>query len=223
MCIIVWTSRRALCKNTHLNIRSQASVHECCPGQCYCNTPASIKRVLVALPNMSPWTVKCRNPDPPQHSLLGRAVWAVPHAMLLRDTVEHVHAACEMALAPVNAVHRTLTEAEQNVTEIRQAVQQMLQYAEVEGAGSLWGHDTSMMHQPPPPRSDRSAVACVIHTAHERCKCYHTEQLVLVTCMCKQACTVLLDQWRHKHVCIPCLSYLQVALMYNDSSQSSEQ
>lgn len=76
----------------------------------------------------------------------------MPHALLLRDTVEHVQAACEMALAPVNAVHRTLTEAEQNVTELRQAVDQMLLYAEVEGAGSLWGYDTAMMHQPPPPR-----------------------------------------------------------------------
>ena len=97
-------------------------------------------------------TPTCRNPDPPQHSLPGRGLWAVPHALLLRDTVEQAQAACEMALAPVNAVHRTLSETDRNVTELRQAVQQMLQYAQVEGAGSMWGYDNSMMQQPPPPR-----------------------------------------------------------------------
>lgn len=93
-----------------------------------------------------------RNPDVPQHELPGRAVWAVPPALLPRGSVEDVHEACELALAAVNVVGRTLTEEERSVPHLRHATQQMLQYAEVGGAGSLWGYIDSLMTQPPPPR-----------------------------------------------------------------------
>ena len=110
----------------------------------------------------------CRNPDAPQHELPGRAVWAVPPALLARDSVEDVHEACELALGAVNVVGRTLSEAEKSVPQLRHATQQMLQYAEVGGAGSLWDYIDSLMTQPPPPRYANSSLTKALCLASHR-------------------------------------------------------
>lgn len=94
--------------------------------------------------------VWCRNPPPPSHHIPGRFLWAVPYPLMLRNSVEDVQAACELAHHSSNMVDRMLTESQRGAMWLRRDVQRELKYAEVEGAGMLWG--TGPMAQPPVPR-----------------------------------------------------------------------
>lgn len=114
-----------------------------------------------------------RNPPPPSHSLPGRFLWAVPYPLLLRNSVEDVHAACELAQQSSNMVDRMLTDSQRGASWLRREVQRELKYAEVEGPGSLWG-STPMTQNPVPRLLDlqtfaaeaREAGAVVLNTLH---------------------------------------------------------
>ena len=69
---------------------------------------------------------------------------------MLRNSVEDVQAACELAHQSSNMVDRMLTDAQRGARWLRRDVQRELEYAEVEGPGGLWGSDT--MAQSPVPR-----------------------------------------------------------------------
>ncbi len=80
---------------------------------------------------------------------------------MLRNSVEDVHAACELAQHSSNMVDRMLTDSQRGVSWLRREVQRELKYAEVEGPGSLWG--STPMAQNPVPRWVHLS-AFVIHT-----------------------------------------------------------
>ncbi|DBA99100.1 TPA: hypothetical protein ACH3X1_014234 [Trebouxia sp. C0004] len=114
-----------------------------------------------------------KNPPPPSHNLAGRFLWAVPYPLMLRNSVEDVHAACELAQHSSNMVDRMLTDSQRGASWLRREVQRELKYAEVEGPGSLWG-STPMTQNPVPRLLDlqsfaseaREAGAVVLNTLH---------------------------------------------------------
>jgi hypothetical protein len=80
---------------------------------------------------------------------------------MLRNSVEDVQAACELAQDSSNMVDRMLTDSQRGASWLRREVQRELKYAEVEGPGSLWG--STPMTQNPVPRWVHLS-AFVIHT-----------------------------------------------------------